>query len=74
LNVLNVKDGPWDVEYSGQICLNSNKFKILFLRIILLDDAMDCLISFSDFIYAFQIQFYYEGMYIELEEILIHYA
>ncbi|VDI13220.1 Hypothetical predicted protein [Mytilus galloprovincialis] len=29
-------------------------------RIILLDDAMDCLISFSDFIYAFQIQFYYE--------------
>ncbi|KAJ8299616.1 hypothetical protein KUTeg_023676 [Tegillarca granosa] len=29
-------------------------------RIILLDDAMDCLISFGDFIYAFQVQFYYE--------------
>ena len=30
-------------------------------RIILLEDAMDCLISFTDFLYAFQIQFYYEG-------------
>ncbi|KAK3612570.1 hypothetical protein CHS0354_024558 [Potamilus streckersoni] len=29
-------------------------------RIILLDDALDCLISFSDFIFAFQIQFYFE--------------
>lgn len=29
-------------------------------RIILLDDALDCLISFQDFIYAFQVQFYYE--------------
>lgn len=29
-------------------------------RIILLDDALDCLISFTDFIYAFQVQFYYE--------------
>ncbi|KAM8939181.1 centriolar satellite-associated tubulin polyglutamylase complex regulator 1 [Pelodytes ibericus] len=28
-------------------------------RIVLMDDAMDCLMSFSDFIYAFQIQFYY---------------
>lgn len=31
-------------------------------RIVLIDDALDCLISFSDFIYAFQVQFYYEGM------------
>ena len=30
-------------------------------RIILLEDAMDCLMSFTDFLYAFQIQFYYEG-------------
>ena len=30
-------------------------------RIVLIDDALDCLISFSDFIYAFQVQFYYEG-------------
>ncbi|KAL5006675.1 hypothetical protein ScPMuIL_015481 [Solemya velum] len=29
-------------------------------KIILLDDALDCLISFSDFVYAFQVQFYYE--------------
>jgi len=30
-------------------------------RIVLMDDALDCLMSFSDFLYAFQIQFYYEG-------------
>ena len=30
-------------------------------RIVLIDDALDCLISFLDFIYAFQVQFYYEG-------------
>ncbi|XP_051740801.1 centriolar satellite-associated tubulin polyglutamylase complex regulator 1 isoform X1 [Ctenopharyngodon idella] len=29
-------------------------------RIVLTDDATDCLMSFSDFIYSFQIQFYYE--------------
>uniref|UniRef100_A0A671SXV0 Centriolar satellite-associated tubulin polyglutamylase complex regulator 1 n=1 Tax=Sinocyclocheilus anshuiensis TaxID=1608454 RepID=A0A671SXV0_9TELE len=29
-------------------------------RIVLIDDATDCLMSFSDFIYSFQIQFYYE--------------
>ncbi|XP_053576291.1 centriolar satellite-associated tubulin polyglutamylase complex regulator 1 [Bombina bombina] len=28
-------------------------------RIVLMDDAMDCLMSFSDFLYALQIQFYY---------------
>ncbi|OCT83714.1 UPF0705 protein C11orf49 homolog [Xenopus laevis] len=28
-------------------------------RIVLMDDAMDCLMSFSDFLYAFQVQFYY---------------
>ncbi|XP_004708403.1 UPF0705 protein C11orf49 homolog isoform X1 [Echinops telfairi] len=28
-------------------------------RIVLLDDAMDCLMSFSDFLLAFQVQFYY---------------
>uniref|UniRef100_A0A7N9IFK7 Centriolar satellite-associated tubulin polyglutamylase complex regulator 1 n=1 Tax=Macaca fascicularis TaxID=9541 RepID=A0A7N9IFK7_MACFA len=28
-------------------------------RIVLMDDAMDCLMSFSDFLFAFQIQFYY---------------
>ncbi|XP_005112084.3 UPF0705 protein C11orf49 homolog [Aplysia californica] len=29
-------------------------------RIVLIDDALDCLISFPDFIYAFQVQFFYE--------------
>ncbi|XP_064602374.1 centriolar satellite-associated tubulin polyglutamylase complex regulator 1-like isoform X2 [Liolophura sinensis] len=29
-------------------------------RIVLMDDALDCLIGFSDFLYAFQAQFYYE--------------
>uniref|UniRef100_A0A1A8CUL4 Centriolar satellite-associated tubulin polyglutamylase complex regulator 1 n=1 Tax=Nothobranchius kadleci TaxID=1051664 RepID=A0A1A8CUL4_NOTKA len=29
-------------------------------RIVLTDDATDCLMSFSDFIYAFQLQFYYQ--------------
>ncbi|NXG66063.1 CK049 protein, partial [Hemiprocne comata] len=28
-------------------------------RIVLVDDATDCLMSFSDFLFAFQIQFYY---------------
>uniref|UniRef100_A0A8I5ZZD6 Centriolar satellite-associated tubulin polyglutamylase complex regulator 1 n=1 Tax=Rattus norvegicus TaxID=10116 RepID=A0A8I5ZZD6_RAT len=28
-------------------------------KIVLMDDAMDCLMSFSDFLFAFQIQFYY---------------
>ncbi|KAM4017638.1 centriolar satellite-associated tubulin polyglutamylase complex regulator 1 isoform 2-T2 [Anomaloglossus baeobatrachus] len=28
-------------------------------RIVLMDDAMDCLMSFSDFLFAFQIQFYF---------------
>lgn len=34
---------------------------IIHNRIVLMDDAIDCLMSFSDFIYSFQIQFYYEG-------------
>ena len=38
----------------------SDVFLFVF-RIILLDDALDCLISFTDFIFAFQVQFYYEG-------------
>uniref|UniRef100_A0A672RAH2 Centriolar satellite-associated tubulin polyglutamylase complex regulator 1 n=1 Tax=Sinocyclocheilus grahami TaxID=75366 RepID=A0A672RAH2_SINGR len=29
-------------------------------RIVLIEDATDCLMSFSDFIYSFQIQFYFE--------------
>ena len=26
-----------------------------------MEDAMDCLLSFSDFLYSFQLQFYFEG-------------
>lgn len=29
-------------------------------KIVLIDDAIDCLMSFSDFLYAFQLQFYYQ--------------
>ncbi|XP_021373690.1 UPF0705 protein C11orf49 homolog isoform X2 [Mizuhopecten yessoensis] len=40
-------------------------------RIILLDDALDCLISFADFIYAFQVQFYYEEFMEKCHEIYL---
>ncbi|XP_055011979.1 centriolar satellite-associated tubulin polyglutamylase complex regulator 1 [Boleophthalmus pectinirostris] len=36
-------------------------------RIVLMDDAIDCLMSFSDFLYAFQLQLYYQEF---LESIL----
>ncbi|XP_034734320.1 UPF0705 protein C11orf49 homolog isoform X2 [Etheostoma cragini] len=39
-------------------------------RIVLLDDAMDCLMSFSDFIYTFQLQFYYQEF---LDSVLVIY-
>ncbi|BFZ05315.1 hypothetical protein BsWGS_08354 [Bradybaena similaris] len=38
-------------------------------RIVLIDDALDCLISFSDFIYAFQVQFYFEEFLAKSNEI-----
>ncbi|XP_032240720.2 centriolar satellite-associated tubulin polyglutamylase complex regulator 1 [Nematostella vectensis] len=51
-------------EYHSLICLLCPDFPFepvqKTARIILMDDAMDCLISFADFLYAFQIQFYYE--------------
>ncbi|KAL4225513.1 hypothetical protein ACF0H5_016201 [Mactra antiquata] len=51
-------------EYHSLITLLCSDFPFEILqktaRIILLDDALDCLISFPDFIYAFQTQFYYE--------------
>lgn len=30
-------------------------------KIVLIDDAHDCLISFTDFLYAFQVQLYFNG-------------
>ncbi|XP_076785364.1 centriolar satellite-associated tubulin polyglutamylase complex regulator 1 isoform X2 [Arvicanthis niloticus] len=37
----------------------SDRAGLMEMRIVLMDDAMDCLMSFSDFLFAFQIQFYY---------------
>ncbi|XP_006821066.1 centriolar satellite-associated tubulin polyglutamylase complex regulator 1-like [Saccoglossus kowalevskii] len=57
-DLLNVK------EYHSLLCLLCPDFPFDLVqktaRIILMDDAMDCLMSFSDFLYAFQLQFYYE--------------
>ncbi|KAM3608277.1 uncharacterized protein V6R79_022540 [Siganus canaliculatus] len=39
-------------------------------RIVLMDDAIDCLMSFSDFLYAFQLHFYYQEF---LESVLLIY-
>lgn len=36
-------------------------FFLFSSRIVLVDDAIDCLMSFSDFLYAFQLQFYFQG-------------
>ncbi|XP_065148437.1 centriolar satellite-associated tubulin polyglutamylase complex regulator 1 [Paramisgurnus dabryanus] len=51
-------------EYSSLLQLLCPDFPVEMIqntaRIVLMDDAMDCLMSFSDFIYSFQIQFYYE--------------
>ncbi|XP_056138141.1 centriolar satellite-associated tubulin polyglutamylase complex regulator 1 isoform X2 [Lampris incognitus] len=38
-------------------------------RIILMDDAIDCLMSFSDFVYAFQLQFYYQEFLVSVQAI-----
>ena len=37
-----------------------------------MDDAQDCLISFPDFIYAFQTQFYYEGKHFSAYQFLFN--
>ncbi|XP_075998356.1 centriolar satellite-associated tubulin polyglutamylase complex regulator 1 isoform X2 [Genypterus blacodes] len=39
-------------------------------RIVLIDDASDCLISFADFLYAFQLQLYYQEF---LDSVLVIY-
>ncbi|KAM3870061.1 centriolar satellite-associated tubulin polyglutamylase complex regulator 1 [Diretmus argenteus] len=39
-------------------------------RIVLMDDAVDCLMSFSDFLCAFQLQFYYQEF---LDSVLVIY-
>lgn len=51
-------------EYHSLICLLCPDFPFEPIqktaRIILMEDAMDCLMSFPDFLYAFQTQFFYE--------------
>lgn len=51
-------------EYHSLICLLCPDFPFepvqKTARIILLEDAMDCLMSFPDFLYAFQTQLFYE--------------
>lgn len=65
--LLNVK------EYYSLVCLLCPDFPFDILqktaKIILMDDAMDCLMSFSDFLYAFQVQFYFETFLDKCSEI-----
>ncbi|KAJ8416170.1 hypothetical protein AAFF_G00381920 [Aldrovandia affinis] len=52
------------VDYSSLLQLLCPDFPVEIVqkaaRIVLMDDAMDCPMSFTDFLYAFQIQFYFE--------------
>ncbi|KAJ8251916.1 hypothetical protein COCON_G00212280 [Conger conger] len=52
------------MEYSSLLQLLCPDFPVETVqkaaRIVLMDDAMDCPMSFADFLYAFQIQFYFE--------------
>lgn len=65
--LLNVK------EYHSLVCILCPDFPFEVLKktaeIILMDGAMDCLISFSDFLYAFQLQFYFETFLEKCSEI-----
>ena len=61
--LLNVK------EYHSLLCLLCPDFPMEVVQktagISFMEDALDSLTSFADFIYAFQIQFYFEGMLIK---------
>ena len=61
LELLSVK------EYHSLLCLICPDFPLEIVqraaRIVLMDDALDCLMSFIDFLYAFQIQLYFEGKF-----------
>ena len=51
-------------DYYALVSIICNDFPYEILqktaRIVLIDDAHDCLISFTDFLYSFQIQLYYQ--------------
>ncbi|KAG9335591.1 hypothetical protein JZ751_004429 [Albula glossodonta] len=52
------------MEYSSLLQLLCPDFPVEMVqkaaRIVLMEDAMDCPMCFADFLYAFQIQFYFE--------------
>ncbi|XP_067941488.1 centriolar satellite-associated tubulin polyglutamylase complex regulator 1-like isoform X2 [Watersipora subatra] len=51
-------------EYYALVSILCNDFPYEILqntaKIVLIDDAHDCLIAFTDFLYSFQLQFYYQ--------------
>lgn len=52
------------LEYRSLLQLLCPDFPVVLVqsaaRIAVMDDTIDCLMSFSDFLYAFQLQFYYQ--------------
>ena len=66
-DLLSIKD------YYSLVCLICHDFSYKILqksvKIILMDDATDCLMSFADFIYAFQLQLYYDEFFVKCLEV-----
>lgn len=63
-------------DYFSLVSILCNDFPYEILqktaKIVLIEDAHDCLISFTDFLYAFQLQLYYQGEWaIEIHDIAI---
>lgn len=62
------------LEYRSLLQLLCPDFPVMLVqsaaRIAVMDDGIDCLISFSDFLYAFQLQFYYQEF---LDSVLVIY-
>ncbi|XP_030588381.1 centriolar satellite-associated tubulin polyglutamylase complex regulator 1 isoform X2 [Archocentrus centrarchus] len=62
------------LEYRSLLQLLCPDFPVMLVqsaaRIAVMDDSIDCLISFSDFLYAFQLQFYYQEF---LDSVLVIY-
>ncbi|XP_039263024.2 centriolar satellite-associated tubulin polyglutamylase complex regulator 1-like [Styela clava] len=63
-------------EYHSLLCLLCYDFPLDIVQrtahIVLMEDALDCLMSFIDFVYAFQIQFYYEEYLTLCKEVYEH--
>jgi len=60
-------------EYHSLLCLLCYDFDLNILQntfqLILTDDALDCVVSFNDFMQAFQIQFYFNEFTMKCKEI-----